>query len=61
MRREEISALAIDAFEKHERLKMLAMTNQPTEYEERKKAAVAYAEAEFDAIEAKRKLDAALR
>jgi hypothetical protein len=60
MRREEIAALAMDAFEKAERLKMLGMTNTPTDYEERKKSAVEYAQAQADAYEAKVKLDRAI-
>lgn len=60
MRREEIAALAVDSFEKAERLRMLGMTNTPTDYEDRKKAAVEYALAQAEADEAKRKLDAAI-
>ncbi|HEX8106689.1 MAG TPA: hypothetical protein VF516_03125 [Kofleriaceae bacterium] len=61
MRREEISALAIDAFEKGERVRMLGMTNTPTDYEDRKKAAVEMAIAEAEAADAKRTLDAAIK
>lgn len=61
MRREEIAALAIDAFEKFQKMTMLGMSNQPTDYEERKKAAVDYAIAKFDAFEAKAKLDVAVK
>lgn len=61
MRREEIAALAVEAFEKAERVRMLAMTNTPTDYEERKKAYVEYALAQDEAEQAKRKLDEAIR
>ena len=60
MRREEIAALAIEAFEKYERLKMLGMCNTPTDYEEAKKASVDYALAIAEAREAKNKLNEAL-
>lgn len=60
MRREEIAALAVEAFEKAERVRMLGMSNSPTDYEERKKAAVEYALAQAEAAVAKAKLDAAI-
>lgn len=61
MRREEIAALSVEAFEKQERLRMLGMSNTPTDYEERKKAAVEYALAAHEASEASRKLNDAIR
>jgi hypothetical protein len=61
MRREEIAALAIDAFEKWERVKGLGMSNTPLEYDSRKQAAVEYALAQAEAVEAKAKLDKAIQ
>jgi hypothetical protein len=60
MRREEIAALAVEAFEKSERVKMIAMSNQPTEYEARKQAAIEYAVARAEADEAHLKLENAI-
>lgn len=60
MRREEISALAVDAFEKGERVRMMEYANTSTEYEERKKAAVAFAIAKAEYAESCEKLDSAI-
>lgn len=61
MRREEVATLAVEAFEKQERLNMLGMCATPVEYEDRKKAAVEYALAQHEASEAARKLSDAIR
>ena len=61
MTKEEISALATDAFEKRERARMLGLCNQPTDYEERKKAAVEYALACAEANQAERALQDAIK
>lgn len=53
--------LAIAAFEANERFRALQMMNTPTEYEERKKAAVALAVAQEAAVFAQKTLDARLR
>jgi len=60
MRREEIVALALAAFEKCERERMLGMANTPTDYDERKKAAIEYAVARSEAADALHKLDMAI-
>jgi hypothetical protein len=53
--------LAIAAFEANERVRMLMMMNTPTDYDERRKAAVDLAVAQEAAMFAQRKLDARTR
>lgn len=53
--------LAIAAFEANERVKGLMIMNSPTDYEERKKAAIELAVAREAAFYAQQKLDARLR
>lgn len=56
-----IAEMAEDAFLKAENVKMLAMMNTPTDFEERKKAFVALAVAREAANKAQAALDAAVR
>ena len=56
-----IAKLAEDEFKARERVRMLAMINQPIDYDARKKAAIEYAEAQATAIAARRLLDDAIR
>ncbi len=56
-----IAKLAEAEFEARERLRMLDKMNVPTDYAERKKAAVEYAEARAAAVAARRALDDAIQ
>ena len=51
-----VAELAEDAFLKSERVRALATMNQPTDFDERRKAFVEYAEAQAAAAEASRRL-----
>lgn len=53
-----VADLAVMAFEKRERVKMLEMMNTPTDYEERKKAFIELELARHDAAQAERNLRA---
>lgn len=56
-----IAELAAENFEAQERLRGMAITNVPTDYDERKKSAIAYAEAQAKAVATQRALDDAIR
>ena len=60
LRRFTIAELAEQEFHARERLRAMDMMNVPTDYEERKKAAIALAEAQAEAVRAKLALDHAI-
>ncbi len=56
-----VEELATEAFKANERLRCMGMTNMPTDYDERKQAAIEYAQAQAKAVAAQRALDEAIR
>lgn len=59
--RERLIKLAEAEFEARERVRMLGMMNTPTDYDDRKRSAVQYAEAQAVAAAARRELDDAIK